>query len=239
MVRLNKSVIVSITFVSITFMALAACAPKAVSGPDKQFAGTAGGAMTGAGAGAVAGFHMSAATGPGAAIGAGFGAVAGGIQGYLEDRNEESLLRMSAQASEERKRAYAQEILSEHYKRRIELHPSRDIYPADLFFRADDARLRAGADMLVEEIARLNMERSPWSSLVVIAYVKADTPESEWANYLAQNRAKEIGNALVKDGIEARRVKARAIIIADPILKDPHDRPERYNQAIEIIPVDR
>lgn len=223
----------------LTVLCLAGCAPGPVSGPDKQFTGTVGGAMTGAGAGAITGFQVGAAAGPGAAIGAGFGAVAGGIQGYLEDANEENLLKMSAQASEERKRAWAQDILAEHYKRRIELHPTRDIYPADLFFRGDDFRLRAGADMLVEEIARLNMERAPWSALVVVAYVKAGNPESEWAKYLAEKRSKEIGNTLVRYGIEARRIKARATIITEAILKDPHDRPERYSQAVEIIPVDR
>jgi len=218
---------------------MSACAPHPYPGPDKQFEGTLQGAMSGAGAGAVTGFQVGAGAGPGAALGAGIGAIAGGLQGLAQDRIDDDLLGLSAKAREERERAYAQEILSEHYKRRAELHPTRDIFPADLFFIGDEVKLRPGAGAIIKEIARMNKERLPWSRLVVAAYVKANSPDSAFAWHLAQRRSRELCDCLIREGLEPRRVQTRAVVIKEPVLIDPHDRPDRYNQAIEIIPIDR
>ena len=130
-------------------------------GPDKQFVGAVGGAATGAGAGAVTGFQLGAGTGPGAAVGAGVGAVVGGIQGIVQDMQEQDMLRLAAESRREREKAYVHEILAEHYKRRIELHPTRDIYPADIFFRGDESTLTPAGTAIVLEIARLNKRRLP------------------------------------------------------------------------------
>ena len=214
------------------------CAP-ATPGPDKQFAGSLEGAALGAGSGAITGFHVSAASGPGAAIGAGFGAVVGGLQGLIADQEEEAMLALAAESRGERQRAQVHEILNEHYQRRLELHPSRDIYPADLFFDGDETDLKPGADALVAEMARLNKRRLSWSRLVVASYAKANTPDSEFARHLTERRSRAIGDQLVRSGIEPRRVVTRAVIIDEPVLIDPNDKSSRYNQAIEIIPLDR
>lgn len=208
-------------------------------GPDRQFDGTVHGALTGAGAGAVTGFQVGAGTGPGALVGAGLGAVAGGIQGAVQDGFDQNLIRLSEEADMEREKLHAQEILHDQFKRRIELHPTREIYPADLFFAGDQAKVRRDAKVLVAELARLNRNRVPWSKLVITAYVKSKSKESEFATYLAQERSKDLVNHFVRAGIEPRRLEARAVIIEQPILMDPMDQPGRYNQAIEIIPLDR
>ncbi len=215
------------------------CSRRPYAGPDKQFAGSLEGAATGAGAGAVTGFQVGAGTGPGAAVGAGLGAVAGGIQGFAFDQQEESLLDLAGRTYEERQRAYAHDILNEHYLRRKELHPSRDIFPADLFFKGDSGVLRGEAKGLVKELAYLNKSRLPWSRLVVAAYVKANDEKSPYAEQLAEQRSKEICDYFVREGIEPRRLEARAVVISEPILIDPQDRADRYNQAVEIIPIDR
>lgn len=208
-------------------------------GPDKQFAGTLQGAATGAGAGAVTGAQLAAGTGPGALIGAGFGAVAGAIQGIGKDDVEEDVLLLSKDIRRERSRAVAQEILSEHYQRRVELHPTRDIYPADLFFYGDEVKLRPSAVPIVREMARLNKERLAWSRLVVAAYAKASDDDSEFARHLAERRSRELCDQFVRAGIEPRRLETRAVVMNIPILIDPYDRPDRYSQAIELIPLDR
>ncbi len=215
-----------------------ACAP-ATPGPDKQFAGTLEGAALGAGSGAITGFHVAAASGPGAAIGAGFGAVVGGIQGLMADQEEEAMLALAAANRGERARALVHEILSEHYQRRLELHPTRDIYPADLFFDGDEVELKPGAIALIDEIARLNKRRLAWSRLVVASYAKSTSPDSEFGRHLTERRSQAIGDQLVRSGIEPRRVVTRAVLIDEPVLIDPNDKSSRYNQAIEIIPVDR
>lgn len=234
----NKSMMALRAFLLAAAVACVGCAP-ATPGPDKQFAGTLEGAALGAGSGAVTGFHVSAAAGPGAAIGAGFGAVVGGIQGLMADQEEAAMLALAAQSRGERERARVHEILNEHFQRRLELHPTRDIYPADLFFDGDGASLRPGAEALLDEIARLSKRRLPWSRLAIASYAKSSSKDSEFARHLNERRSQAIGDRLVRAGIEPRRVVTRAVVLDQPILIDPHDKISRYNQAIEIIPLDR
>ena len=196
-------------------------------------------ALTGDGTGAVTGFQVGAGTGPGAAVGAGFGAVAGGIHGIMRDDLEENLISLANSTREERKRAIAQEILIDHYKRRMEIHPSRDIYPADLFFEGDQVSIRSSSKALVREIARINQSRMPWSRIQVAVYTKAADKSSEYAEYLSRRRAIAFGNELVNSGIESRRVETKAVIVDEPLVIDYEDRRGRYNQAIELVTVDR
>jgi outer membrane protein OmpA-like peptidoglycan-associated protein len=226
------------SFAVVCMCLMCGCAGPQV-GPDKQFVGTVEGAATGAGAGAVTGFQLSAGAGPGAAVGAGLGAVVGGIQGIIQDMQEEDMLRIAAETRQEREKAYVHEVLADHYKRRLELHPSRDIYPADLFFNGDEGKVKRSAVPLLKEIARLNKRRLPWSRLVIAAYAKSADSESEYGQTLCQLRARAIGDYLVANGIEPRRVQTRAVLLTEPLLIDPADSPTRYNQAIEIIPLDR
>lgn len=215
------------------------CATQPVPGPDKVFVSQAVGALEGAGAGAITGAQLTAGAGPGAAVGAGFGALVGAIQGFAEDQTEEVQLRSAAQMKAERGRALAQEVLAEQYKRRLELHPTREIYPADLFFRGDSVKMCAAGRHLVREIARLNEQRLPYSRIVVAAYAKGATPESPFAQYLVERRSREFVNQLVRLGVEPRRLETRAVVTDAPILIDPLDSPTRYNHAIELVPVDR
>jgi outer membrane protein OmpA-like peptidoglycan-associated protein len=220
--------------ISTLTLLLGACAGP-TPGPDKQFEGELTGALSGAGAGAVTGFQLGVGTGPGAFVGAGFGAVAGGIQGAMDDLSEAQTALLQARIKKEKERAAVHEILQEHYQRRLELFPSRDIFPADIFFSGDDSKLCRRGVALVGEIAKMNKFRAPWSKLVIASYVKSSDPESDYAKFLSEKRAKEIGDYFVKSGIEARRVEARGVIVDAPIVVDPTDHPARYSQAIEII----
>jgi outer membrane protein OmpA-like peptidoglycan-associated protein len=208
-------------------------------GPDKQFSGTLAGAATGAGAGAVTGAQLGSATGPGAAIGAGFGAVVGGIKGFTQDQIDESLLQLANETSKERRVSVAQEVLADHYARRLELHPTRDIFPADIFFRGDESTLRPGADAIVQELARMNKDRVAWSRLVVACYIKSTEETSVHAQTLAERRSKQIINELTHYGIEPRRLVGRAVVVPAPVLLDPNDDPLRYSQAVELVAIDR
>lgn len=216
---------------------LAACAGP-MPGPDKQMAEAGAGAAAGAGAGAVTGFQLGSGTGPGAFVGAGIGAVAGSIRGAIQDSQEEQQLQFAAQSRDVRAQAWAHDIIREQYQRRLELHPGREIYPADLFFTGDGAQLKPGAQSLIREIARLNERRLPWAKLVIASYAKGNDTAS-WPQDVAGRRAKAIFNQFVQAGIEPRRLEARAVMVDAPVLLDPHDDPLRYNQAIEIIPVDK
>lgn len=219
---------------------LISCTQRPVPGPDKTFSGAATGAVEGAGAGAVMGFQMGVATGPGAAIGAGFGAAAGAIHGMVRDSLEETSMRNAYRIKQQQRRVMAQEILAAHYQRRMVIHPARDIYPADLFFNGDSASLSAQGVNIVGEIAKLNKNRLPYSRLVVASYSKSTAKsDNVYVRHLTNRRAREIVNELVKAGIEPRRLETRSVIVDAPVVIDPKDNPTRYNQAIELIPVDK
>ncbi len=119
------------------------------------------------------------------------------------------------------------------------MHPGRDIYPADIFFRGDSAKMCPQGVAVVREIARLNEFRLPYSRIVVASYAKSSSPESTYLQHLTERRSREFVNQLVRAGVEPRRLETRAVVVDAPVLIDPRDDPTRYNQAIEIIPIDR
>ena len=162
------------------------------------------GLLWGAGSGAVTGAQFGSAAGPGAAVGAGLGVIAGGIHGYVQDRNEDQMIRMSVATKSERQRSIAQEKLNDHYSRRVELHPGRDIFPADIFFFGDQMKPNSSAPALVREIADLNKTRYPWSRLGVAVYIQSKAKDPEFARRLALERSKELGDLFVRAGIEPR-----------------------------------
>lgn len=209
-----------------------------VPGPDKQAAGTWYGAIMGAGSGAVTGAQLSAGAGPGAWVGAGLGAAWGMFSGLGVDLLEEDRLRREGEIARARELIWVQEVLAEQYARRIELHPNRDLYPADLFFDGDSTKLRDESVVLVEEMARMTKQSRPWSRVVIASYVTVEDPSSAYATHLTQRRAEEIALVFVREGIEPRRVLTQAVSLAEPILIDPYDSKSRYRQAIELISLD-
>lgn len=226
-------------FTTVLAFVFLGCSAKPVSGPDKLFQGESIGALEGAGAGAVTGFQVGAGAGPGAAVGAGLGAVVGAIRGIAQDGIEETNLRLEKQVKEQRNVVVAQEKLSDHYKRRLELHPTRDIFPADLFFLGDSTKVCPSGVAIIREIAKMNHLRAPYSRLVVAAYVKSSETETPYATHLSEQRSRAIVDQLVRAGLEPRRLETRAVIVDAPVLIDPLDNPMRYNQAIEFIAADR
>ena len=218
-------------------LSIIACSPS--HNPETVASNTFMGAATGAGAGAVTGAKLGAGSGPGAAVGAGFGAALGALNGMLSERLEHQMKLLEAETNKERARAYAQQIVKEQFERRLKLHPTRDFYPADLFFYGDEVKLRPQACLIIEEIAKLSKERLPWSRLVVANYVLASDDDSSYAKFLSQKRSQAIVNELVRLGIEGRRLIARGGIVKEPVLLDPEDYPLRYSQAVEFIAIDR
>lgn len=227
-----------VIFICLLFSACTPFSSEPLPGPDKQASGTLLGAAVGAGAGAVTGAQVAAATGPGAWIGAGFGAVYGMLKGIGLDIIEEEQLAQEAELELLKERAWAQAVLSEHYARKTQMHPDRDIFPADWFFESDKCELKYEAYALVDEIAKLQEVRKPWSRIVVAVYNKAPK-SSEYSEHLATKRAKAVAVQMVRGGIEPRRLLAKGISISQPVLIDPEDRDDRYNQAVEIIALDK
>jgi outer membrane protein OmpA-like peptidoglycan-associated protein len=220
---------------------LASCVSKSpvpIAGPDKQGAGLFSGAALGATSGAVTGAQLTAGAGPGAMVGAGVGAVFGMFSGLGTDLIEEDQLRRAEEERYTREVSWAHEVLAEHYSRRLELHPTRDIYPADMFFDGDSVMLKPSSEILVKEIIELSKQRMPWSRLVVAAYITSRDPNSTYATYLTEKRSAAIAKAFAKNGVDPRRMLTQPVVLTEAVLIDPYDSPNRYRQAIEIIPID-
>jgi outer membrane protein OmpA-like peptidoglycan-associated protein len=223
----------------IHLLVLTSCTAHApVSGPDKQGGGLLEGSITGAGAGAITGMHVAAATGPGAAIGAGLGALLGSIRGAALDVQEESLLNIHAQTEAEQSRIGAQRLLQHHYERRLSVHPGRDIYPADYFFGSGDTAVCSSGEAVINELAQLLKDRLPWSRVGIMVYSVSSDKQAPYAQHLSEERALTCVNALVKRGLEPRRFVAQAKVVAAPVVIDPLDHPNRFNEAVEIILMD-
>ena len=211
-----------------------------VPGPDKQGMGTVLGAAMGAGSGAVTGAQLSAGAGPGALVGAGIGAAFGMVSGFGRDRVEE----LQIATREEQRRTEAllqvQKLLADHYERRLELHPNRDIFPADLFFADDASEIRDESLLLVRELAKMTKKRMPWSRIVVVSYLSIGEGDgdSKYAQWLNRKRAEQIALEFVRSGIEGRRLSIRAVTLSEPLLLDPYDSADRFRQAIEIVALD-
>lgn len=231
---------------------LLGCANRPIPGPDRQGAGVLQGAASGALTGASIGVQAGAAAGPAGALGAGLGAIAGAIQGASLDAVEDRQIKLSRMLQAEEDRSRIQQILTKHFGDRARLHPGRDLFAADIFFKGDESRLSDTGQHLIDEIAKLNKERMPWSRLVVASYVKGEVPDKKsdepeggrqsrdsWALKLAERRAEQIVNRLIKGGLEPRRLLARGVIVDAPVLIEPESLPGRYNQALEFIMVDR
>ena len=205
-------------------------------GPDKQAEGFWQGAILGAGSGAITGLQYSSGAGPGAFIGAGLGAAYGLIAGMGLDAIEERQIKTQEEVDYLKKVTWAQEILSEHYQRRLELHPSRDIFPSDLFFDGDSDKVKGEALVLLEVFADFLKYRKQGSRLMIASYVTSKS--SDYSRYLSGKRAKGIALALVKYGIDPRRLGTRGLVLDAPILIDPDDDPLRFTQAVEFVYID-
>jgi len=234
----STNTIAKIAVLALSALLLGSCASH-IPGPDKQGEGVLVGAAMGAGSGAVTGFQFGAASGPGAAIGAGVGAVAGGVKGFMQDYVEEGQLRIKRGSEKEQEIAFAQRILAEQYRRRVDLHPTREIYPADIFFTPGTSKLSGSGKIILSEIAALNSNRLSWSRLAIASYVKSSDDDSYFAKSLSEERAKRIGDLFTRQGIEPRRLVAYGIITKEPVLVDAYDDPFRYSEAVELIPLDR
>jgi outer membrane protein OmpA-like peptidoglycan-associated protein len=234
----SSSLVLRLISVMVVGLLLAGCMAPRI-GPDKEGGGRLVGALTGAGAGAVTGFQLGVGTGPGAAVGAGFGALAGGMRGAVQDAQEEEELRLAQAVKLAEKRSMAQHVIAEFYSKRLQWHPGRDLYPADVFFNEDKIALSARGKAVIDEFGIMNKERFPWSRFGVVVYVKSKEKKSGYAKYIAEHRALEITNRLIRSGIEPRRVESHGMIVSEEVFRDPDEIGQRYAQAVEFIPLDK
>jgi hypothetical protein len=209
-----------------------------VPGPDKQGIGLLTGGLIGAGSGMITGAQLSAPTGPGMAIGAAFGAVWGSLHGLGLDLIEEEELRLLAEVDRLHEKIWVQNALISHYEKKKDLHPDRDIFPADEFFTGDGVEVSRGGSLLAHAIAKRYMLASPSSRVLITSYHATHGKNSEYTSYLGKRRAQAIARELVAGGLEPRRFILKSVHIGAALVDDPYDDPARYTQAVEFSLVD-
>jgi outer membrane protein OmpA-like peptidoglycan-associated protein len=161
------------------------------------------------------------------------------VRGAVQDAQEEEELRLARAIEQAEQRSAAQHLIAEYYNKRIQWHPARDLFPADVFFEEDKVVLSDSGKAIVDELGIMNKERFPWSRFGVVVYVKSNRKDSTYATYIAEHRALEIVNRLIRAGLEPRRVEAHGKIVSEEVFRDPDEVGQRYAQAVEFIPLDK
>jgi outer membrane protein OmpA-like peptidoglycan-associated protein len=165
--------------------------------------------------------------------------LAGGVRGAVQDAQEEEELRLARVVKQAERRSMAQHVIAEFYNKRLQWHPGRDLYPADVFFEEDKIVLSDNGKAVVDEFGIMNKERFPWSRFGVVVYVKSNQKDSSYAKYIADHRALGIANRLIRAGLEPRRVEAHGVAVSQEVFRDPDEIGQRYAQAVEFIPLDK
>lgn len=230
---LNKNFLILITLALLT-----GCTSYRPVAPDKEVSYKIAGALKGAASGAVKGAQVSSGTGPGALVGAGLGLVAGGIRGAVQDSLENHKHELQKDLHRNFNRLEALEAIAGNYERRLANHPTRDIYPAGLFFVGDSTKLCQSGKAVVKELASLNRTRLPWSRFAIVSYIVSDDKKSPYARHLSEKRGLSLANLFIKEGMEPRRLDVRSVLVKAPVVIDPKDNYDRYAQAIEFVPLD-
>jgi hypothetical protein len=224
----------------VVLLILVSCADysKPIPGRDKMGAGLLSGAAFGAGSGAITGAQFTASTGPGIWIGMGFGAVWGGLQGLGLDILEEEDLRIIYQVINTSDEVWAQYAILEHYDLKNDLHPGRDIFPADLFFAGSGTKLTEKGEAIAKVFVESLVCTRPSSRIEITVYNVSKDIKSSYSSFLGRKRADSLARILVDSGIEPRRLVTRSIILDNPLVIDPFDSPDRYYQALEFALLD-
>ncbi len=186
---------------------------KPIPGKDKQGAGLVSGAMMGAGSGIITGAQFGAATGPGAFIGMGFGALWGSLQRLGLDLLEDEDFRILMEVAKTDDEVLAQYTLLEHFEIKSELHPGRDIFPADVFFDNGDVKISRNGAAVARLITKILSQRSPSSRFEIVNYIVSSDKKSTYAKFLGKKRNNSLGFTLVQAGIEPRRLVFKTIVV--------------------------
>lgn len=229
------------TFLLLSSFFLSSCSSstKPVPGPDKQGLGLLAGGLLGAGSGMITGAQLAAPSGPGAVIGAAFGAVWGSLHGLGIDLLEEEELRLLQEVDRLHQEIWVQNVLISYYDKKKEIHPDRDIFPADEFFIGDSVNVSYEGRILARAIAQRYLTiGNPASRLMITSYQTSRTKGSTYHTYLGKRRVQSIAREFVLAGLEPRRFMLKSVQLGEPLVDDPYDYSLRYSQAVEFSVLD-
>ena len=194
-----KKLLALLLCLSMVGMLMSCAAPQ-----TRQQSGTASGAAVGAGLGAILGQAIGKDT-KGTLIGAGIGAVLGGIAGnqigaYM-DRQEQSL-RNTVAASDAASIRRDQDVLITTFR-------------SEVMFDLNSSTLKPGGYSEITRVANV-LNQYPQTTLQVEGHTDSSGSD-EYNLKLSQDRAESVKNALIQQGVDARRITAIGYGESQPI----------------------
>lgn len=200
---------------------LSACTTTDPFTGQQQLSRTSGGALLGAGGGAIGGAVIGTATGAdprvAALIGAGVGALAGGAIGNYMDQQEAELRAQLQGTGVSVTRVGDQIILN---------------MPSNVTFDVDSAEVKPSFQPTMQSVA-LVMER--FNRTIVDVYGHTDSDGSEDYNLnLSRQRAVSVANLIASNGVDSRRFFVEGKGESDPIASNNTQAGKAANRRVEI-----
>lgn len=210
-----------IVVAAIAALALSACTSTNPYTGQTQISNTAGGALIGAGGGAVAGGVLAAATGNdprvGALIGAGVGGLTGGMVGNYMDMQERELRAQLQGTGVSVTRVGNQIILN---------------MPSNITFDTDSATVQPQFNDTLVSVA-LVLKKFEKTLIDVNGYT--DSTGSEDHNLdLSNRRAIAVATVIASQGVNQRRFRIAGLGEDDPIASNATETGRQQNRRVEI-----
>ena len=188
---------------------------------NKQEQGTRTGVVVGAASGALLGQLIGGNT-KGTLIGAGVGALAGGVIGNQVGKM------MDEQEAAMRRELAAAEV--------VNIQRNADVlavtFKSDYFFAVGSANLNAGAYDEISRVSRV-LNQYPDTSIQVAGHT--DSTGSEESNKtLSENRAENVKNALVGQGVHPNRITTLGFGESAPIADNNTEAGRQLNRRVVI-----
>lgn len=209
-----------IIIASLAVLALSACTTNPYTG-QSQISNTAGGALIGAGGGALAGALIGSATGAdpriAALIGAGVGGIAGGAIGSYMDQQEAELRAQLQGTGVSVTRIGDQIILN---------------MPSNITFAVDKATVQPQFN---ETLVSVGLVLKKFNQTIVDVYGYTDSSGDDNYNLdLSQRRAVAVATVLSSQGIDQRRFYIDGRGEEDPIASNATESGRAQNRRVEI-----
>ncbi|MGN6486664.1 MAG: OmpA family protein [Devosia sp.] len=203
-------------------LSLSACTSVNPYTGESQLSNTTGGALLGAGGGAVVGGFLGAATGNdarvGALVGAGVGARTGGMIGSYMDQQEAELRAQLQGTGVSVTREGNQIILN---------------MPSNITFDTDSARVKPQFNDTLVSVG-LVLKKFDRTLVDVYGYTDSTGPDA-YNQKLSQDRAVSVATALANQGVKQQRFYITGRGEDDPIASNATEAGRAQNRRVEIL----
>ena len=211
----------SIVVAGLAALTLSACTTMNAYTGDQQLSSTAGGAMIGAGSGALIGAIAGTATGNdpriAALIGAGLGGLTGAAVGHYMDQQEAELRAQLQSTGVSVTRVGNQIILN---------------MPSNITFATDSSTVQPQFN---ETLVSVGLVLKKFNKTIVDVYGHTDNTGTEAHNQdLSQRRAVSVATILANQGIDQRRFYIEGKGETDPIASNATETGRTQNRRVEI-----